>query len=76
MIIESGRLALARQQHSQAEAAFESYRDELTQLKVKFDDGKNDFHRWTMTILLRIKPSMRRNVWKPVKQRFDSLHRN
>ena len=35
MIVESGRLALARQQYTKAEALFDSHRDELTQLKVE-----------------------------------------
>lgn len=34
MVIESGRVALTRQQHIQAEANFETHRDELVQLKV------------------------------------------
>jgi hypothetical protein len=34
MIIESGRVALAKQQYSQAVGSLETYNDELTQLKV------------------------------------------
>ena len=34
MVIESGRIALARQKHIQAEASFETHREELMQLKV------------------------------------------
>ena len=34
MSIESARVALAKQQYSQAESALDVYRDELNQLKV------------------------------------------
>ena len=34
MIIDSGRVALARQQHTKAVSSLEIHNDELTQLKV------------------------------------------
>jgi hypothetical protein len=34
MIIDSGRVALARQQHLKAVSSLETYNEELTQLKV------------------------------------------
>ncbi|CAF1134302.1 unnamed protein product [Adineta ricciae] len=40
MVIESGRIALARQKHSEAEASFETHREELMQLKEQTLNAK------------------------------------
>ena len=41
MIVESGRFALARQQHGKAVGSLEIYTDELTQLKVLIMTGRS-----------------------------------
>jgi hypothetical protein len=41
MIIDSGRVALIRQQHAKAVSSLEMYNEELTQLEVKFNQDLN-----------------------------------